>query len=75
MNAAVDITRLLPAWEHFRTATGITPIRDEDHYARMVAILEALLSETLGDFLGASWDVLGASWAILWASWGLRGMS
>ena len=39
MNAAVDITRLLPAWEHFRTATGITPIRDEDHYARMVANL------------------------------------
>ena len=49
MNAAVDITRLLPAWEHFRTATGITPIRDEDHYARMVAILEALLSETQGN--------------------------
>ena len=49
MNAAVDITRLLPAWEHFRTATGITPIRDEDHYVRMVAILEALLSETQGN--------------------------
>ena len=49
MNAAVDITRLLPAWEHFRTATGITTIRDEDHYVRMVAILEALLSETQGN--------------------------
>jgi HTH-type transcriptional regulator/antitoxin HigA len=49
MNAAVDITRLLPAWEHFRNATGITPIRDEDHYVRMVAILEALLSETQGN--------------------------
>jgi HTH-type transcriptional regulator/antitoxin HigA len=49
MNAAVDITRLLPAWEHFRTATDITPIRDEDHYLRMVAILEALLSETQGN--------------------------
>jgi HTH-type transcriptional regulator / antitoxin HigA len=49
MNAAVDITRLLPAWEHFRTATGITPIRDEDHYVRMVAILEALLSEIQGN--------------------------
>jgi HTH-type transcriptional regulator/antitoxin HigA len=49
MNAVVDITRLLPAWEHFRTATDITPIRDEDHYLRMVAILEALLSETQGN--------------------------
>jgi HTH-type transcriptional regulator / antitoxin HigA len=49
MNAAVDITRFLPAWEHFLTATGITPIRDEDHYVRMVAILEALLSEIQGN--------------------------
>lgn len=49
MNASVDIKRLLPAWEHFRAATDITPIRDEDHYARMVEILEALLNETQGN--------------------------
>ena len=40
---------LLPAWETFRNATDIAPIRDEAHYQRMVAILEALLDEATGD--------------------------
>jgi HTH-type transcriptional regulator/antitoxin HigA len=49
MNAAIDVKRLLPVWEQFRTATDIAPIRDEAHYARMTAILEALLDEARGD--------------------------
>ncbi len=49
MNAAVDVKHLLPAWEQFRAATDIAPIRDEAHYARMTEILEALLDETQGD--------------------------
>lgn len=49
MNAHVDMKRLLPAWEHFRKATDITPIRDEAHYAHLVGVLEALLEETQGD--------------------------
>lgn len=49
MNAAIDIKRLLPVWEQFRAATDIAPIRDEAHYARMTAILEALLDEARGD--------------------------
>ena len=49
MNAYVDMKRLLPAWEHFRKATDIAPIRDEAHYAHLVGVLEALLEETQGD--------------------------
>jgi len=49
MNAPVDVKRLLPAWERFRAATDIAPIRDEAHYARMSEMLEALLDETQGD--------------------------
>jgi HTH-type transcriptional regulator/antitoxin HigA len=49
MNAHVDMKHLLPAWEHFRRATDIAPIRDEAHYARMVEVLEALLDEAAGD--------------------------
>lgn len=49
MNAHIDVKRLLPAWEHFRRATDIAPIRDEAHYARMTEMLEALLDETAGD--------------------------
>ncbi len=46
MNAHAEIQHLLPAWEAFRRATDIAPIRDEAHYQRMVAMLNALLDET-----------------------------
>lgn len=49
MNAAIDVKHLLPAWEQFRAATDIAPIRDEAHYARMIEMLEALLDEAQGD--------------------------
>ena len=49
MNAQIDVKPLLPVWEEFRAATDIAPIRDEAHYARMTAMLEALLDETHGD--------------------------
>lgn len=29
MNAPINVKHLLPLWEAFRTATDITPIRDE----------------------------------------------
>ena len=48
MNPHTDIKHLLPAWEAFRSATDIAPIRDEAHYQRMTAILEGLL-DVLGD--------------------------
>ena len=49
MNAPVDMQHLLPAWEQFRAATDICPIRDEGHYARMTKILERLLDEAGAD--------------------------
>ena len=49
MSAVIDVKHLLPAWEQFRAATDIAPIRDEAHYARMTEMLEALLDETEGD--------------------------
>lgn len=49
MNAQIQVKYLLPAWETFRNATDIAPIRDEAHYQRMVAMLEALLDEANGD--------------------------
>ena len=49
MNAHIQLKHLLPAWKTFRSATDIAPIRDEAHYQRMVAMLEALLDETTGD--------------------------
>ncbi len=49
MNAAIDIKRLLPAWEQFRAATNIAPIRDDAHYAQMTDMLDALLEATQGD--------------------------
>ena len=49
MNAHIQVKHLLPAWESFRSATDIAPIRDEAHYQRMAAILEALLDETAGN--------------------------
>lgn len=49
MNAHIEVKHLLPVWEHFRSATDIAPIRDEAHYERMTAMLEALLDETAGD--------------------------
>jgi len=49
MNAHIQVKHLLPAWETFRSATDIAPIRDEAHYQRMTAMLEALLDEATGD--------------------------
>ena len=49
MNAPTEIKHLLPAWEAFRRATDIAPIRDEVHYQRMAAMLEGLLDEAAGD--------------------------
>ena len=49
MNAPVDMQHLLPAWEQFRAAIDISPIRDEGHYARMTKILECLLDEAGAD--------------------------
>ena len=49
MIAPVDMQHLLPAWEQFRAATDISPIRDEGHYARMTKILESLLDEVGSD--------------------------
>jgi len=49
MSTHVEMGRILPAWEHFRQATDISPIRNEAHYLRMVAMLEALLDEAAGD--------------------------
>jgi HTH-type transcriptional regulator/antitoxin HigA len=49
MNAAINVKHLLPAWEQFRAATDIAPIRDEAHYAQMSTMLEALLDEIQGD--------------------------
>ncbi len=45
MNAIIQVKHLLPAWETFRSATNIAPIRNAVHYRRMVAMLEALLNE------------------------------
>ncbi|MDP1651891.1 MAG: transcriptional regulator [Rhodocyclaceae bacterium] len=49
MNARIEIKHLLPAWNKFRSATDIAPIRDAAHYQHMVTILEALLDATGGD--------------------------
>ncbi len=49
MNAHIQLNHLLPAWETFRSATDIAPIRDEAHYQQMEAMLEALLDEAAGD--------------------------
>ncbi|MFA7241285.1 MAG: transcriptional regulator [Sulfuricellaceae bacterium] len=49
MNARIQVHHLLPAWETFRSATHISPIRDEAHYQRMVEMLDALLDEAGGD--------------------------
>lgn len=48
MNAPINIEHLVPAWERFREATAITPIRDAAQYERMTDMLEALLDETKG---------------------------
>lgn len=45
MYEPVDVQQLLSAWEQFREATDISPIRDEGHYVRMTKILESLLDE------------------------------
>jgi len=49
MNAHIEVKHLLPAWESFRAATDIEPIRDEVHYRSMVTMLEVLLDEAADD--------------------------
>lgn len=49
MNAQIEVKHLLPAWERFRVATDIAPIRNRAHYRRMVKTLEALLDTAAGD--------------------------
>ena len=49
MTTRTAIQHLLPAWDAFRSATDIAPIRNEKHYKKFVATLEALLDETAGD--------------------------
>ena len=49
MSAPTAIQHLLPAWDAFRNATDIAPIRNEKHYKKLVKTLEALLDETAGD--------------------------
>ncbi|WP_310453000.1 type II toxin-antitoxin system HigA family antitoxin [Sulfuritalea sp.] len=49
MNAHIQVKHLLPAWEAFRSATNIAPIRDAEHYQRMVSMLEALLDAAGGN--------------------------
>ncbi len=48
MNAPIDMKHLLPAWEKFSALSGIAPIRDDAHYRRMSALLDALLEEAQG---------------------------
>ncbi|MFM7759404.1 MAG: type II toxin-antitoxin system HigA family antitoxin [Burkholderiaceae bacterium] len=49
MRARVDVKPLLPAWEQFRRATDIAPIRGEHHLHQMSDLLEALLQEAGSD--------------------------
>ena len=49
MNVRAEIKHLLPAWDAFRSATDISPIRDKVHYQRMLTMLKGLLDETGGD--------------------------
>ena len=49
MNARTQMDHLLPAWEVFRSATDIGPIRNKAHYRRMVNTLNLLLDSTAGD--------------------------
>ena len=49
MNAIIDMQKLLPAWEQFRAATDISPIRDEAHYTLMTQMLDSFLDEAGGD--------------------------
>ena len=49
MKAKIDVKPLLPAWEQFRRATDIAPIRDEAHYRQMTDLLNALLDEAGAD--------------------------
>ena len=49
MNARIDLERLLPAWETFRSTTDIGPIRSKAHHKRMVSLLETLLDAAKGD--------------------------
>lgn len=57
MNAFVNVTALLPAWQAFRQATDIGPIRNEAHYDAMSAVLDALWDETAGDEGHPLWEL------------------
>ncbi len=49
MNAHTKVKHLLPAWQAFHAKTDIGPIRDEEHYHRMIDTLDALLEVTGND--------------------------
>lgn len=49
MRARVDVKPLLPAWEQFRQATDIAPIRGGQHLQQMSDLLEGLLEEAGSD--------------------------
>jgi HTH-type transcriptional regulator/antitoxin HigA len=57
MNARLNPAALLPAWEAFRQATDIGPIRDAAHYDRMSELLEALWNTTEGDESNPLWEL------------------
>lgn len=46
MNVSIDMKKLVPAWNDFRTQTGIEPISDENHYQQMTELLFVLLDQT-----------------------------
>ena len=49
MKAAINIKRLIPAWEKFREVSDFGPIRSEAHYLRMTQMLDGLLEVAAGD--------------------------
>jgi len=57
MNARLTPAALLPAWEAFRQATDIAPIRDQAHYERMSELLEMLWDATEGDQTNPLWEL------------------
>ena len=57
MNARIDAALLLPAWQAFRQATDITPIRNAQHYERMSQLLATLWELTAGEQTNPLWDL------------------
>jgi HTH-type transcriptional regulator/antitoxin HigA len=48
MSAQVKIDQLIPAWSALADLVDPGPIRDEDHYDRMIALLNTVLEATRG---------------------------